>query len=244
MLNRFNRLSLKKMEQPPIDLDDDIQGNQEAASKIPDLDISINLPEDTSVNSHWNPPQELNEIQEALEKRLILSKRKESVNHGLRTGRYPPWFSARFTCTLNLGKEDNEKFEVLFKQIAENKTRETAQAVINFIDDEIREKEEVIHNLRVSALKRIRNTSFNFNREQKNFDEVILNTNTKHLKDLQEFRDRLHSISTTVDKPREQDRYWSSQGKPGQDRRQNYQRRHYSVNYKGHRYQTQRNKPY
>uniref|UniRef100_A0A8W8NYS1 Uncharacterized protein n=1 Tax=Magallana gigas TaxID=29159 RepID=A0A8W8NYS1_MAGGI len=95
MFNRFNRHSLKKMEQPPIDLDDDIQGNQEAASKIPDLDISINLPEDTRVNSHWNPPQEMTEIQEALEKRLILSKRKESVNHGLRTGPYPSWFSAR-----------------------------------------------------------------------------------------------------------------------------------------------------
>lgn len=78
------------MEQPPIDLDDDIKGNQEAASKIPDLDISINLLEDTSVNSHWNPPQELNEIQEALEKRLILSKRKESAQddtrHGFRQG--------------------------------------------------------------------------------------------------------------------------------------------------------------
>uniref|UniRef100_K1QV22 Uncharacterized protein n=1 Tax=Magallana gigas TaxID=29159 RepID=K1QV22_MAGGI len=190
------------MEQPPIDLDDDIQGNQEAASKIPDLDVSINLPEDTSVNSHWNPPQEMTEIQEALEKRLILSKRKESVNHGLRTGPYPSWFSARLTCTLNLGKEDNEKFEVLFKQIASNKTMETAQAVVNFIDDKIREKEGVIHNLRVSALKRIRNTFFNFNRKQINFDEIILNTNTKHLTDLQDSRDILHSIPTTTDKQR------------------------------------------
>lgn len=202
------------------------------------------LPEDTSVNSHCNPPQEFNEIQEALKKRLILSKRKESVNHCLRTGQYPSWFLARLTCTLNLGKEDNEKFEVLFKQIAENKTRKTAQAVVNFIDNEIREKEGVIHNLRVSALKRIRNMSFNFNCEQKNFDEIILNTYTKHLKDLQNFRDRLHSIPTTTDKPREQDSYRSSQGKPGHDHRQNYQCRHYSVNYKGHRYQTQRNKPY
>lgn len=101
---------------------------------------------------------------------------------------------ARLTCTLNLGKEDNEKFEVLFKQIAENKTRKTAQAVVNFIDNEIREKEGVIHNLRVSALKRIRNTSFNFNREQTNFDEIILNTYTKHLEDLQNFRDRLQSF--------------------------------------------------
>lgn len=149
------------MEQPPIDLDDDIKGNQEAASKIPDLDISINLLEDTSVNSHWNPPQELNEIQEALDKAFNSLKTKRK-----RTGRYPSWFSARLTCTLNLGKEDNEKFEVLFKQIAENKTRETAQAVVNFIDEEIREKEGVIHSLRVSALKRIRNTSFNFNHEK------------------------------------------------------------------------------
>lgn len=44
------------------------------------LIVYDSLPEDTSVNSHCNPPQEFNEIQEALEKRLILSKRKESVN--------------------------------------------------------------------------------------------------------------------------------------------------------------------
>lgn len=55
------------MEQQPIDLDEDIQGNQEAASKVPDIYISTSLPEDSSVNSPWNPPQERNDIQEALE---------------------------------------------------------------------------------------------------------------------------------------------------------------------------------
>lgn len=55
------------------------------------------------------------------------------------------------------------------------------------------------------------------NMEQKKIDEIILNTNTKHQKDLQEFRDRLRCISTTNDKPREQDTYRPSQVKPRQD---------------------------
>lgn len=78
------------------------------------------LQDDASVNSHWNSPQELNEIQEELEKRLILSKWKESVNRGLRTCRYPPWFSARITCRQNLGKDDNGRFEVFFSKSIKN----------------------------------------------------------------------------------------------------------------------------
>lgn len=43
-------------------------------------------------------------------------------------------------------RKDNKKFEVPFKQMALNKTRETVQAVVDFIKDEIREKGGVVNN--------------------------------------------------------------------------------------------------
>lgn len=49
---------------------------------------------------------------------------------------------------------------------------------------------------------------FNFNCEQKNFDEIILNINIKYLKDLQDFWDRLYFILIVIDKLWEQDGYW------------------------------------
>lgn len=48
------------------------------------------------------------------------------------------------------------------------------------------------------------------------------------MKDLQEFRDRLHSIPTTNDKPREQTPTGYPTKKLGQDRTHNFQRRHWS----------------
>lgn len=88
------------------------RSNQEAISKIQDLDLTITLPEsNNSVNVSTNLYKGMKLIKPILEQRLVLAKRKESLRYGIQTGKFPTWFHTRIVCTLNLVGEDNEKFE-------------------------------------------------------------------------------------------------------------------------------------
>lgn len=60
-----------------IDIDDDIPSNQEAISKIQDLDLTITLPESNDrVNVSTNLSEEMKLIKPILEQILVLEKRK------------------------------------------------------------------------------------------------------------------------------------------------------------------------
>lgn len=60
-----------------IDFDDDIPSNQEAISKIQDLDLTITLPESNDrVNVSTNLSEEMKLIKPILEQILVLAKRK------------------------------------------------------------------------------------------------------------------------------------------------------------------------
>lgn len=76
-------------------MDYEIPSHQEAMANFVDLDLTINLGE-TSYVEH-NLTDEFNEIKEILKKRLVLLKRKESLTYDDRTGKFPPWFSAKIT---------------------------------------------------------------------------------------------------------------------------------------------------
>lgn len=76
MIKRFNKLSLNKNNTiSKSSMDYEIPSNQEAMTKFVDLDLTINLGE-TSYVKH-NLTEELNEIREILDKRLVLLKRRE-----------------------------------------------------------------------------------------------------------------------------------------------------------------------
>lgn len=122
-------------------MDDDlVPSNQEALFAIPDLDLTITLPEGND-NSSTIISEGLGEIRQTLQNRLTLAKRKESLRYGIQTGRFPAWFYTRSHCALNLDNEGNEKFEKFWRDLAESQNKQTAQLVLDYVEAEIKAKE-------------------------------------------------------------------------------------------------------
>lgn len=116
----------------------EIPSNQEEMTKFVDPDLTINLGDTSCVK--YNMAEQLNKIKEILDKRLVFLKRKESLTYGARTGKFSPWFSAKFHCSLKLTNEENVKFKDFWKILSEKSTKETVTSILEFLDNQIRDK--------------------------------------------------------------------------------------------------------
>lgn len=234
MIKRFNKLSLNKNNTfSKSSMDYEIPSNQEAMTKFVDLDLTINLGE-TSYVKH-NLTEELNEIREILDKRLVLLKRKESLTYGARTGKFPPWFSAKFHCSLNLPNEENARFEDFWKILSEKSTKETVDSVLEFLDTQVRDKETEVNRVRTEALRKLKTSSGDFETEQKHLDDRILKINEQQTKEIHQFRSKLDALleSAVSQNPRRERRET--------EHRRPFPRRHYPQ--RGHPRRS-RNQPY
>lgn len=129
--------------------------NQEALSKIDDLDLTIRLPD---INPTQNKTTEngLCEITQVLRDRLEFSKKRESLIHGNRTGRYPSWYGVNTKCFLNLpNKQEDEKFRGFWKELTDAIKKQASQKVIDFLSNQIKEKENEANRIRTETIKKI-----------------------------------------------------------------------------------------
>lgn len=212
MFHRFNKLSLKKqstvsnMQNNNYEtrMDDDlVPSNQEALFAIPDLDLTITLPEGND-NSSTIISEGLGEIRQTLQNRLTLAKRKESLRYGIQTGRFPAWFYTRSHCALNLDNEGNEKFEKFWRDLAESQNKQTAQLVLDYVEAEIKAKEMESNQIRIQTLQAVRRQSVDFESEKRRFDENITKINQEQISEIQEFRSRLATATQSNSQTRDQ----------------------------------------
>uniref|UniRef100_K1Q992 Uncharacterized protein n=1 Tax=Magallana gigas TaxID=29159 RepID=K1Q992_MAGGI len=168
-------------------MDDDlVLSNQEALFAIPDLDLTITLPE-KSDNSSTIISEGPGEIRKTLQNRLTLAKRKESLPYGIQTGKCPTWFHTR----SYLNGEGNEKFEKFWRDFAESQNKQTAQLVLDYVQAEIKTKEMESNQIRNQTLQAVRRQSVDFESEKRCFDGNITKINQEHISEIQEFRSRL-----------------------------------------------------
>lgn len=211
MFHRFNRLSLKKQSNISnmqnsyeSKMDDDlVPSNQEALFAIPDLDLTINLPEGSD-NSSTIISEGLGEIRKTLQNRLTLAKRKESLRYGIQTGKFPTWFHTRSYCALNLDGEGNEKFEKFWRDLAESQNKQTAQLVLDYVEAEIKTKELESNQIRNQTLQAVRRQTVDFEIEKRRFDENITKINQDQITEIQESRSRLATATQFNSQTRDQ----------------------------------------
>lgn len=186
-----------------IEFEDMIPSNQEALTNIQDLDLTITLPEVS--NTLTNKLSEgMAKIRPILEQRLVLAKRKESLRYGIQTGKFPTWFHTRSVCTLNLVDVDNVKFEKFWQETTEHQTKQIAQTVLDYIETEIKSKEMESNSVRVQTLQDIRRQSLDFEGEKRRLDEQITKIHQEQITEIQDFRNRLATMTQTSQHTRDQ----------------------------------------
>lgn len=129
--------------------------NQEALSKIDYLDLTIRLPDIISTQNKTTE-NGLCEITQVLKDRHELSKKRESLIHGNRTGSYPSWYGVNTKCFLNLPNEqEDEKFRGFWKELTNAIQKQASQKVINLLSNQNKEKENEANKIRTETIKKI-----------------------------------------------------------------------------------------
>lgn len=243
MYQHFNKLSLKKSSTQMSEVDymdimkDQVPSNQEAA--IQDLDMSINLP-DIDRASALTKSKVLESTEAILSTRLLYAKRKESISHGLRTGRFPSWFGSKLHCELNLPREDNDNFGTFLHGLQKETTSAFGNSILSYLERLISEKESESNKLRAEHLKSLQaeTDGYTFATEKRKLDDAITAITAKHTTELQEHRQKLLSLYNQPTRPGHAS-YTSTNHKSHSKQQRNVG--HYR--YRGHSY-VQRNKPY
>ena len=66
---------------------------------------------------------------------------KESISHGLRTGRFPSWFGSKLHCELNLPREDNDNFGTFLHGLQKETTSAFGNSILSYLEHLVSEKE-------------------------------------------------------------------------------------------------------
>lgn len=144
MYQHLCKLSLKKSSTNMSECDymdimkDQVPSNQEIA--IQDLDMSINLP-DIDGTSAMTQLRGLESTEAILSTCLTHAKHKESISHGLRTGRFPSWFGSKLHCELNLPREDNDNFDTFLHGLQKETTSAFGNSILSYLEHLISEQE-------------------------------------------------------------------------------------------------------
>lgn len=198
MIKKFSKLSLSKTKysatiHTKMDSDDSIPSNQEALTKITDLDLSIKLPESNHCFDE-TAASGISDIVKIMKERQLLSKKRESLVYGQKTGIYPVWFSVKPKCHMNLeSEEDDDKFKSAWACIAKGVSRDAAQKVVDYLNTEIKGKESEINQVRASTIRKIGFSTENSALARKNLDKEIIKLNEENTTELNNFRIQLSS---------------------------------------------------
>lgn len=187
--NTFKEGSVNTME-----VDFEIPSNQEALSKIDALDLTIRL-SDINPTQYKTTENGLCIIAQVLRDRLEFSKKRESLIHGNRTGRYPSWNGVNTKCFLNLpNKQEDEKFRGFWKELTNAIQKQASQKVIDFLGNQIKEKENEANRIKTKTIRKIgfaTQESFSIRTQ---LDKDVLQLHEENTKELEEFRKHLNSM--------------------------------------------------
>ena len=242
MYQRFNKLSLKKDSSTMSNCEymdvmkDQVPSNQEAV--IHDLDMSINLPETDRAVAATNI-EIVEKIERILTSRLLYAKRKESISHGLSSGRFPSWFGAKLHCELSLPKEENTKFATFLKELQQETISSFGNSVIKFLERSIEEKEAESNRLRSDYLRQRKEEldGYTFAAEKSKLDEAIKAITKKQTSELHDHRIKLQTLPSHPSRPSH------AANKSANNKFHDRSRIEGHYQYRGHRY-IQRKRPY
>ena len=200
-----------------------LQSNQEANLQIGDLDLSLTLPDHPSTNK--DTADGLKNVKKILSDRLQLAKKRESIIHGQKTGKYPSWYFVRPKCFLNLeNKDDEEKFKGYWLELSTATENQVSQKVIEYLAKEIKEKEADANRIRADTIRQIGFTTKESAELRKNFDSDIMKINEENTSELENYRLNLNKREET--KSASEDKG----GKQPEFRNYGYRRPHYNEN--------------
>lgn len=158
--------------------------NQEALSKIDYLDLTIRLPDIISTQNKTTE-NGLCEITQVLNDRHELSKKRESLIHGNRTGSYPSWYGVNTKCFLNLPNEqEDEKFRGFWKELTNAIQKQASQKVINLLSNQNKEKENEANKIRTETIKKIGFATQESSSIRKQLDKDVLQLHDENTKEL------------------------------------------------------------
>lgn len=75
--------------------------------------------------------------------------------------------------------------------MVESQNRQTAQLVLDYVEDEIKAKEMESNQIRNQTIQTVRRKSVDFENGKRRVDENITKLNQEHITEIQEFRSRL-----------------------------------------------------
>ena len=172
-------------------MDSEIPSKQEINNQVEDLDLTINLPSEESQQSKATKSR-VHEIRSLLRERLELAKKREYLTYGKTCGDYPPWFTVKNYCHLNLDdKDDDNKFKDFWKELATATKEQLADKVVSFLNKRIKEKEAEANQIRSETVKKIGFATKESAKLRKNLDEEILEINEENGRELEVFRSEL-----------------------------------------------------
>uniref|UniRef100_K1QDE8 Uncharacterized protein n=1 Tax=Magallana gigas TaxID=29159 RepID=K1QDE8_MAGGI len=132
------------------------------------------------------------EITQVLRDRLELSKKRESLIHGNRTGRYPFWYGVKTKCFLNLPNEqEDEKFRGFWKELTNAIQKQASQKVIDLLSNHNKEKENEANKIRTETIKKIGFATQESSSIRNQLDKDMLQLHEENTKELEEFRRHL-----------------------------------------------------
>ena len=164
MLRSMSKLSLNKQDpemdiekqDPDMDIENYLSQSNDAEDDIPDLDLTIALPDlDVPVYNKY-AADGLKRISKLMTGRLDLLKKRESLKHGMNTGYYASWFNARPRCFLNLDdNDDDDEFIKYWKEFSPAVAKQTAQKVVDYLNRNITYKEAAANKIRADTIRSI-----------------------------------------------------------------------------------------
>lgn len=211
MLQRFNKLSLKKLEDKTTKMEDEIiPCNQEAVylQENDELDLTIKLNEDgaeTDLQLQDEIEPSIGTIHKLMHDRQELAKKKESLKYALRTNIYPSWLSLKFQCHVNLpNPEDNDEFIKFWKDTQKTERQKTLKNLTDYFESCIEKKNKEINNVRSRTFQKLGSKTKVSAETKRELDKLIKKAQEEHTKALEAFRDNLHNrqSSSTRDTPR------------------------------------------
>lgn len=176
-------------------MEDDFEmpSNQEARSKIDELDLTIRLP-DIGPTQNRATESGLCEVTQVLRDRLEFSKRREGLIHGSGTGRCPSWYGVNTKCFLNLpSRQGDEKFRGFWKELTDAIQKRASQKVIDFLSNQIKERENEANGVGTETIKKIGFATQEGSSIRKQLDGDVLQLHEESAKELEEFRRHLNA---------------------------------------------------
>lgn len=234
MLQRFNKLSLKKLGDKTTKMEDNnIPCNQEAVylQEDDELDLTINLNED-SMETDFELQNEIEPsigtINKLMQERQELAKKKESVKYAIRSNIYPSWLSLKFQCHLSFSNpEDNEDFSKFWKNTQKCERQRTLKSLTDYFESCIEMKNKEINNVRGKTFQNLGSKTKVSADAKRELDRLIQKAQAEHTKALELYRDNLLAgqSSFTRETPRQESNTYRcprGQGTFRGTRRRNY----------------------